>query len=307
MIINDNSPASLRAFLSEHELAVKKRFGQNFMCDSASRRRVVAACGVAPGSSVWEIGPGLGALTAELLAAGAVVTGFEIDHGFARVLRERFSGCNRFRLVTGDAAETVANQVESEGAPACLVGNLPYRSGASILIDLFALEPTIPRVVATLQAEAIDRLAADVGEPAYGAPAILRSAGYRVIERFAIARGCFYPVPRVDSSVLVLEALPAAERLAADRVCRLTTIVRIAFAAPRKTLRNNLVACGRWPSETVERILGENGIHGERPQRVDTQTYIRLADELPDAEEPARAVVMPVVMPTEEEIGTPVT
>ncbi len=64
--------------LHEHP-AAKKRFGQNFLVDQKIIEKIAAAVGITPGTRVIEIGPGRGALTGELIAAGGVVKAVEID------------------------------------------------------------------------------------------------------------------------------------------------------------------------------------------------------------------------------------
>jgi len=89
--LNYDSPRELRAFLDERGLGMRKKHGQNFLINPAARCKLLDALELRPGDSVWEIGPGLGAMTAGLLQRGAQVTAFEIDPAFASALREFFS------------------------------------------------------------------------------------------------------------------------------------------------------------------------------------------------------------------------
>ncbi|GAB6393382.1 MAG: 16S rRNA (adenine1518-N6/adenine1519-N6)-dimethyltransferase [Treponematales bacterium] len=106
MGLNYNSPGALRAFLDERGLGARKRFGQNFLIDGRARERLLDALGCPPGSAVWEVGPGLGAITSGLLDRGMRVTAFEVDGGFAAALEEFFGGSGNFRLVRGDVLRT---------------------------------------------------------------------------------------------------------------------------------------------------------------------------------------------------------
>jgi len=118
MGLNYNSPGALRAFLDERGLGARKRFGQNFLIDGRARERLLDALGCPPGSAVWEVGPGLGAITSGLLDRGMRVTAFEVDGGFAAALEEFFGGSVNFRLVRGDVLRTwpvVAGEYQQEG------------------------------------------------------------------------------------------------------------------------------------------------------------------------------------------------
>lgn len=63
------SPQSVRALLERHGLFADKRFGQNFLVSEAHLRRIVEAARPFTGP-VFEVGPGLGALTRALLGPG---------------------------------------------------------------------------------------------------------------------------------------------------------------------------------------------------------------------------------------------
>ena len=87
--VDDNSPSQIRALLARHGLALKKRWGQNFMTSPAARSAIVAGLELAASDRVWEIGPGLGAITAMLLEAAQEVTVFEIDWGLIDLITQR--------------------------------------------------------------------------------------------------------------------------------------------------------------------------------------------------------------------------
>ena len=105
-MINYDSPAELSALLREKGLSLKKRFGQNFLISKGAKEKIISLLGLAPGMDIWEIGPGLGAVTTLLLGEERRVPVFEIDHGFSRNLTEDFGGNHFFRLVQGDAVKT---------------------------------------------------------------------------------------------------------------------------------------------------------------------------------------------------------
>ena len=65
---------------------MQKKFGQNFLTSPDAREKIVALLELTPGDRVWEVGPGLGAMTSSLLSGGANVTAFELDRGFISLL-----------------------------------------------------------------------------------------------------------------------------------------------------------------------------------------------------------------------------
>ena len=102
----------------------RKRFGQNFLADPHYLARIADAVAPRPGDIVVEIGPGLGALTAELIARAGRVIAIEIDRDLAARLSERFPP-HALELVVGDALAFDFGALAADG-PLRLVDNLPY-------------------------------------------------------------------------------------------------------------------------------------------------------------------------------------
>jgi protein-L-isoaspartate O-methyltransferase len=100
--------AAERGRLTAHGVRPKRRLGQNFLLDPRVVHETVRRAVWPSGSPVIEIGPGGGALTAELLAAGLRVTAVEIDASLVVLLHERFAAeieAGLLRVVGGDILE----------------------------------------------------------------------------------------------------------------------------------------------------------------------------------------------------------
>ncbi len=244
----DNSPQAISSLLRDRGLSLKKRWGQNFLVEPAARQRLVRMIGARSSEHVWEVGPGLGALTAGLLETGASVTVFEIDHGLIEFLRERFEGYSRLTVVPGDVLRTLHGAKQERGAPDCIAGNLPYRNAASIVGAAIEREVLPSRMVFTVQKEVAERMRALPGEPEYGPLAVLLRSAYQLTETNSLSSRSFFPPPRVDSMALRLERLEEADPL----VGRSARVLRALFRRPRKTLWNNLRKL------VVEELAGEH-------------------------------------------------
>ena len=121
-----NSPAELNAFLESKGMAMQKKFGQNFLINESARKKIAASLGIQKGETVWEVGPGLGAMTKELVDLGAKVTVFEIDRGFASLISgffEDYSKGGTFRIVEGDVMKTWKGHLKEAGQPDRFFGN----------------------------------------------------------------------------------------------------------------------------------------------------------------------------------------
>ncbi len=194
----------VRRLLESEGVSPQKRWGQNFLIDEGHATRIVDLVSQEPGLRIWEIGPGVGALTGILLNRGCRVVAFEIDWGLTRVLSARFAGEERLELRPGDAAREWRNELDERGAPQTIIGNLPYRSAGAI-IGSFLENRLVPGVqVFTVQREVADRMVAAPGCSAYSAFSVLVQAITTPVRAFDIPPGAFFPVPEVTSSVVVL-------------------------------------------------------------------------------------------------------
>jgi 16S rRNA (adenine1518-N6/adenine1519-N6)-dimethyltransferase len=251
-----DSPKALAAFLAERGLAPKKRFGQNFLVSPAARGRILRLLAPEKCLRVWEVGPGLGCMTASLLEAGAVLRAFEIDRGFIAVLKEEFGAGRRgsFTLTEGDVLETWP--ALREEAPDLVFGNLPYSAAAALIADFLEKDFTRSRWVFMVQKEVAARMAARPGTKNYSSFSLLCQTFMNIRLHFDVSPAAFYPRPEVFSSVVELTSRPDAPVIA-DRGLYLG-LVRAVFASRRKTLKNNLLpwAAARKREEAwVRRLL----------------------------------------------------
>ncbi len=276
----DDSPAAIREYLAESGIAARKRWGQNFLFDRPARRQLADLVEPSPGRRIWEVGAGLGAMTAHLLAGGAEVTAFEIDHGMIRHLHRRFGTCERLRIVEGDAARRIPElRAGAAEEPDALLGNLPYNSAAVILWATIGGGPPIRRIVCTVQREMAERMCAPPGSRDFGPFAVLCSLEHRARIVRHLPGGCFYPRPHVESAVVVLDASEVPPEQPKERVLALA---EAAFAQPRKTLSNNLRSLTRSRGE-AERRLAEAGVEAQRrPATLGMDEIIRLAAAFAD-------------------------
>ncbi len=233
--LNYDSPASIQAFLEQNGLAVSKRLGQNFLIDRSVRSRIVKALEVEEGMQVWEIGPGIGAMTILLLEEKVQLTAFEIDYGFVRVLKGLFSEYENFCIVKGDVLKTLCSQ---KNLPARIFGNLPYNSAFAIISDILEMEILPQHMVFTLQKEAAHRMVAGPGTKDYSSLSVLCTSVCDVRILFDIGSSAFWPRPRVTSSVVQL--IPKKKSMSALERKDFSDFVRAAFSSRRKTLRNTL-------------------------------------------------------------------
>ncbi len=259
MTIAYDSPAAIKTFLEAEGLAMSKRFGQNFLVDPNAREKLYSALGTTEPVHVWEIGPGIGAMTALLLERGHRVTAFEIDHGFARILRGLFGDNPRFSLVEGDFLKTWKGALSDK--PDIIFGNLPYNVALAIIADLLENKGVPRRMIFTVQKEAARRIASGPGTKDYSAFSVLCASVCRTKILYDIGASAFWPRPRVTSSVVSLS--PRPDPIAADDRSGFSRFVRSAFSSRRKTLRNNVQAMDNDFAANFDETLERLGIQAD--------------------------------------------
>jgi len=236
-----NSPIALKNFMDENNMAMQKKFGQNFLVNADARKKLIDVLDVKPGMKVWEVGPGLGSMTSGLLERGVNLTVFEIDHGFARLLPQFFeeyanSGC--FSLVEGDVLKTWPKFAKENDIPERFFGNLPYNVAATIIADTITKGFRFDKAVFTIQKEVGQRMNANPGTEDYSSFSVLCQWAYDVKPVMDLAGGNFWPVPNVASRAVLMTKKEDFPKCGNPELFR--KMVRQIFALRRKTLRNNL-------------------------------------------------------------------
>ena len=206
------TPTETRELLARLGHLPKRYLGQNFLVDGNIVRKSLELAGIRAGDAVVEVGPGLGTLTAALLAAGAEVWAVEKDRTLHAFLRETLvpQFPDRLHLLEGDAVEQPLAGLPAERAAAgCkIVANLPYAISTPWM-DAVLAGPLPERMVLMLQLEAAERYAARPGTKDFGAVSIFLQAAFAVAPGHKVAAACFHPRPDIDSCLLHLVRRPA--------------------------------------------------------------------------------------------------
>ncbi|MBI5231207.1 MAG: 16S rRNA (adenine(1518)-N(6)/adenine(1519)-N(6))-dimethyltransferase RsmA [Coriobacteriales bacterium] len=271
------SPSATRAVMEAHGLATRKNLGQHFLIDDNVIGRVLALADLAGDETVLEVGPGIGTLTVALCKHAGAVVAVERDRGLVPALEETTADCPRFALVMADAARVSAEAVsEPFGPPVALVANLPYQVAATVVLRFFEILSSLEQATVMVQAEVADRMAAQPGSKDYGAYTVKLRLYARPTGKFPVARGCFLPPPRVDSTVIRLDReAPLGERGLLEAAAE---VADAAFAQRRKTIRNSLRAVLGRSEEDVDAALEATGIDGrERAEVLEPERFVELA------------------------------
>ena len=257
--------ADIRRIAADAGISPTKKFGQNFVIDPGTVRRIVREAGVTADDHVLEVGPGLGSLTLAILETGATMTAVEIDPPVAERLPKTIAefmpdAVDRFRVVNRDALTVNPENLPDfkDDDSFTLVANLPYNVATPILLTLLERFDNLVTFLVMVQKEVADRLSEKPGSKIYGTPSV-KLAWYGTAERVGvIGRNVFWPAPNVDSALVLFKHYPGGHTPAADNadgsVVDRETVFRLidaAFGQRRKTLHAALKKI--VPSEAFEK------------------------------------------------------
>ncbi len=235
----------LREVIRRHGLAAKKSLGQNFLFDLNLAARIAHAAGPLGDATIFEVGPGPGALTRALLRLGAArVVAVERDGRAIAALDEiaaHYPG--RLDVVAADAlAFDPRAHLPPKGVS--IVANLPYNIATALLVSWLSIEPWPPwydRAILMFQREVAERIVAEPGSKSYGRLSVLAQWRCETRILFEVNASAFVPPPKVTSALVRLAPRPApapCERRLLERV------TQAAFGQRRKMLRQSLRSLG---------------------------------------------------------------
>lgn len=287
MIKDIASPARTQAILEKHGFSFKKSLGQNFLIDTNILRKIVDYAGLTEDSGAIEIGPGIGALTEQLLRRCRKVVAYEIDGRLLPILEDTLSSYPNKKIIHQDVLKAdVAAMMKEEFAEiddVMVVANLPYYVTTPIIMKLLEEKLPIRGMVIMLQKEVANRISAAPGSKDYGSLSIAVQYYSEAEMVMVVPRTVFIPKPNVDSAVirLTLREKPA---VAVKDERFFFQVCRVSFAQRRKTLVNNLTSGFPSGKEKKEEILGaleKAGIDpGRRGETLSIEEFARLSDEL---------------------------
>ncbi len=233
----------------------KKSLGQNFLMHARIAERIALAAKLSSETVVFEIGPGTGMLTRELLKLSRKVIALEADYELFIKLQTTFASEiaeHRLELTHGDIRTFDISSLPKGYA---LVANIPYYLTGEIFRMFLEADNQPSTMTLLVQKEVAERIALSKKESvlslsvkAYGTPK----------REFVVPRGAFVPAPKVDSAVLTVRDISRKNFSTRERESRFFALVRAGFAHKRKFVRKNLAEFGLANTSLPEKSRAED-------------------------------------------------
>ena len=278
-----NSPSALKKFMEDNGMAMQKKFGQNFLTNEKARVKIIDELDINENSTVWEVGPGLGSMTSEILKRGADLTVFEIDRGFISFLHQFFKEYEKkgkFRIIEGDVLKNWKHVYDEKGCPDRFFGNLPYNIAATLIADTIENNVRFEKALFTVQKEVALRACANPGSEDYSSFSILCQWAYDLKPVMDLGGSNFWPKPNVDSRAFEM-------RIKKDFPCcknpsLFMKVQRGLFSSRRKNIRNNLTNF-LSNGDLAEQALTKAGLDPKlRAETLPVSSILLLTDILDD-------------------------
>lgn len=252
----------------------RKRFGQHFLKDDFVINQIVQAITPLTEDNLVEIGPGLGALTTQLLPLVKKLNVVELDRDVIPTLISKCEHLGELIVHQTDALKFNFAELVTNNKKLRIVGNLPYNISTPLLFHLLEQADVIQDMFFMLQKEVVDRICATSSEDDYGRLSVMMQYFCQTVALFPVGPEAFNPPPKVDSAVIRLIPYTTLPYVA-NNTTLFATIVREAFNHRRKTLRNclkNFISAEK---------LTELGIEPtRRPEELTVEDYVRIANAL---------------------------
>jgi 16S rRNA (adenine1518-N6/adenine1519-N6)-dimethyltransferase len=268
------APLPVQSILKDYGLFPKKGLGQNFLVDDTYLQRIVETAGVEPADEVLEIGAGLGSLTRYLALSAGRVCAVEMDSRFMPVLKKVLKKFPNVDLVNADVMKM--DPGECMHRPGYLVvANIPYYITSMLIRHLLEAVVKPRRMALTIQKEVAQRICAKPGDLSLLALSVQVFGNPQVA--LSIPAGSFYPAPKVDSALLVVDMLPEP-LIPREDLVEFFSLAKSAFSHKRKMLHNALAGYMGLGSAGAARLLELAAVEPDRrAQTLALEEWGRLA------------------------------
>ena len=252
----------------------KKSLGQNYLIDNNILNLMADIGEIKNDDIVLEVGPGTGNLTEKLLLKKPKkIILIEKDKNLSNNLKSKFN--EKINLLNEDILKV--NEEILSNKKMIFYGNLPYNISSQILakwIKLKNLNYICKKFILMFQKEVAERIIAKTNQKEYGRLSILSSWRLNIKKIRDINPNSFYPVPKVKSTILMIE--PKLQFYKIKNPKNLEHITNVFFNQKRKMINKPL----KILFNDVDYIAKKFQIDlNQRPQNLPPLTYCKLCEE----------------------------
>tara|TARA_Y100000590_G_scaffold147515_1_gene169365 strand:- start:1279 stop:2070 length:792 start_codon:yes stop_codon:yes gene_type:complete len=256
------------------KIKAKKSLGQNFLIDQNIIKKIVSTTKINSNDSIFEIGPGTGNLSIHLInKKPKKFFAIEKDTNLVSLLNKKFE--NKINIINEDILKFNIDKITKDKL--IVFGNLPYNISTQILINWITNDrrnPFFKKLILMFQKEVAERILAKTNSKNYGRLSVVSNWRLEIKKEFDISPQCFYPKPKIDSTLLSF--IPKKKFVDLKNPKNLEYITRIFFSQKRKMINKPLKRIFKNHNKIAKDLkLNIN----QRPQNLSPKIYFDLTKE----------------------------
>jgi len=251
----------------------KKSLGQNFLIDSNIIQKIIRISSL-KNKNVIEIGPGTGNLTKAIIKEKPKsLLIIEKDKKLAEKLQDL--KLHNVNIVNEDILKiNLEDHIKND---TIIIGNLPYNISSQILINLIKFKkwpPKYNRLILMFQKEVAEKIRAKTKSKNFGRITVMSNWRLKIKNYFHVSNNCFYPKPKVQSTVLVFDPV-VNKKIFINDINNLEKTTRILFSNKRKMINKALSNIFKNSNDIASKL---NIDITSRPNDLCEDTYYRIAE-----------------------------
>ncbi len=269
----------LKFLLNKYQLTPNKLRGQNFLIDEGVLQEIVAAAALNQEDTVVEVGPGLGALTSELVKRAKQIISFEVDNNFRPILDNLAAVNGNLKIFWQDILSLTDAQwqqlrLDYQINSYKVVANIPYYLTGKIIPQFINAQFPPQMMVLLLQREVAERIAKKNNKQSLLSLAVDFYGQAEIIN--LVPAASFYPEPEVESAIVRIKNIKPWSYKAEEK--RVWQLIHLGFASKRKKLLNNLAALPDIDKAKLKEVFQQLSLDlNIRAEDMTTKNWLDLA------------------------------
>ena len=217
----------------------KKSLGQNFLIDKNTIKKIIQLNKI-KNLNIIEIGSGTGNLTQEIIKNNPKsLLLIEKDFELCEILKKKIQFKDNIKIVNSDILKINFEKIIKRDT--IIFGNLPYNISTQILLKLIKINtwpPNYLKLILMFQKEVAKRILANHDTAEYGRLSIVSNWRLKIIDHFDVSKNCFFPKPKVNSSVVMFEP-KVNNSYKIEDITNLEKVTQIFFSNRRKMINKS--------------------------------------------------------------------
>ena len=268
----------LQLVLNQLNVKPKKSWGQNFLIDNNIATKIINQSDISKQDVILEIGPGLGAITEELITRAKKVVAVEKEPKFCSYLSDKFSKYDNIEIINGDILKIDIPPHDK------VISNIPYTITGPILEKVF-FKRNPPLGIISIEKSIAERIFLSKNYKNFSRISVTLNSFMIPARKFDISRSCFYPAPKIDITLIKIAPKENIDPFLEENNSKIFFLKFIAGIMPykNKDIVNALFLFfksknkNRFSKEEVLKILQENDFGNNKLFSLNIEEFLKLS------------------------------